>query len=212
MVYDYVMKQALRKQIGAVLSRLDPAEIARQSAGAAGVLRTLPAYRAARTIAFYMHMDTGELQTAAMIANAFEDGKRVFLPHIVRLQPGEAHPWFPSQKTHLRMLELPSLAAVHALEPRGKYRLREPTEGMNALTDGGLDLVVLPGVGFSTTGGRLGHGAGYYDAFVNEHEAVTGRVPQLVGVGLAEQLVAELPVEPHDRTLDAVVLGAKQYK
>ena len=98
MVYDYVMKQALRKQIGAVLSRLDAAEIARQSAGAAGVLRTLPAYRAARTIAFYMHMDTGELQTAAMIANAFEDGKRVFLPHIVRLQPGEAHPWFPSQR------------------------------------------------------------------------------------------------------------------
>lgn len=158
-------------------------------------------------------MDHGELQTDEMIRNAFEDEKQVFLPHIVKYTEGETHPWFPSQTVHLLMLELPSFNAVMQLEPRGKLQLKEPTSGNNCLSSG-LDLLILPGVGFTTNGKRLGHGAGFYDSFISEYESVFGRIPKLLGVGLQQQIVKpheSLPISQHDRMLDCVILDGEVY-
>ena len=66
---------------------------------------------------------------------------------------------------------------------------------------GRVDVVVVPGLAFTADGHRLGQGGGWYDRFLV-------RVPErvlVVGVGFAEQLVAELPIEPHDVPLDAII-------
>ena len=39
-------------------------------------------------------------------------------------------------------------------------------DGVSEGNDGGLDLVVVPAVAFDTHLDRLGHGAGFYDAFL----------------------------------------------
>lgn len=171
-------------------------------------------YKRAKTIAFYMSMDQGEVQTQDMIEKAFEDGKRVFLPNIVKYEEGQEHPWFPQQKTHLRFLELPSFEDVLKLEPRGKYKLKEPVEGYDCLVNNEpLDLIVCPGVAFSKCGGRLGHGAGFYDSFIAEHEYKTKDVPLLVGVGFREQLVHEnlLEMDEYDKQLDAVIIESEIF-
>lgn len=66
---------------------------------------------------------------------------------------------------------------------------------------GGVDVVVVPGVAFTAAGDRLGQGGGWYDRFLERigDRAVT------IGVGFAEQIVEALPVQAHDRRVDAVL-------
>lgn len=64
-----------------------------------------------------------------------------------------------------------------------------------------LDVVIVPGVGFTADGGRLGQGGGHYDRFLPRlrPDCVT------IGVCFREQLVDRLPIEPHDALVDLVV-------
>ncbi len=66
-----------------------------------------------------------------------------------------------------------------------------------------IDLLVVPGVAFTLEGARLGRGKGYYDRYLSQ--------PALraccVGVCFTHQLVADLPVEPHDRSMEVVCFG-----
>lgn len=63
------------------------------------------------------------------------------------------------------------------------------------------DVVVVPGVAFTSAGDRLGQGGGWYDRYLARvrPECVT------IGVAFAEQIVDALPVEPHDIRLDHVI-------
>jgi 5-formyltetrahydrofolate cyclo-ligase len=63
------------------------------------------------------------------------------------------------------------------------------------------DVVIVPGLAFTAAGDRLGQGGGWYDRFLS---AVR---PDCVSIGVcfAEQVVAALPVEVHDVTVDHVV-------
>lgn len=62
-----------------------------------------------------------------------------------------------------------------------------------------IDLVVVPGVAFDRSGGRMGRGKGFYDRFL------TGCRACKVGVCFGYQLVGAIPCEEHDVRMDAVV-------
>ncbi len=80
----------------------------------------------------------------------------------------------------------------------GSFHIEEPT-GDDVTSIDEIELVVTPGVAFDRRGGRLGRGRGYYDRLLASTRAVK------VGVGYDFQLVDEVPVEPHDVTMDAVI-------
>ena len=61
------------------------------------------------------------------------------------------------------------------------------------------DLVVVPGLAFTVDGWRLGRGGGHYDRFL-----ATCAAPS-IGVCFAEQLVDDLPHEPHDVRMSRVL-------
>ncbi len=65
-------------------------------------------------------------------------------------------------------------------------------------------VVIVPGLAFTVAGDRLGQGGGWYDRFLARvrPECVT------IGVGFEPQVVAWLPVEPHDVVLHHVVTEA----
>ena len=72
--------------------------------------------------------------------------------------------------------------------------------------DAQVDVAIVPLLGFTLTGQRLGQGGGHYDRLLEAQ-------PDLVAIGLAWdcQLVDALPIEPHDRPLHAVVTPTRFY-
>ncbi len=80
-------------------------------------------------------------------------------------------------------------------------RAARPREHIDPAT---LDVVAVPGLAFTADGRRLGQGGGHYDRFLPRLRA--GCVT--VGTAFAEQLVDDLPTEPHDVRLDLVVTDA----
>jgi 5-formyltetrahydrofolate cyclo-ligase len=84
----------------------------------------------------------------------------------------------------------------------GRFGLLEPLGprlGPTAL--GTADVVVVPALGVARDGVRLGRGGGYYDRALRY--ARSGAV--LVALVFDDELVDELPSEPHDRRVTAVV-------
>jgi 5-formyltetrahydrofolate cyclo-ligase len=68
-------------------------------------------------------------------------------------------------------------------------------------------LVLVPGAAFDGAGRRLGWGGGHYDRALAEIRRGCATA-LLVGVCLAEQLVARVPCAGHDVAVDLVVAGA----
>ena len=84
----------------------------------------------------------------------------------------------------------------------GRYGLLEPVgPRLGATAVGTADVVVVPALAVARNGIRLGRGGGYYD------RALRHARPDAVVVALVfdDELVDELPTEPHDRPVTAVV-------
>lgn len=68
-----------------------------------------------------------------------------------------------------------------------------------------LDMLVVPVVGFDAQGNRLGYGQGNYDRYLTQLDP--DGACRIVGVAFAEQQVPEVPVEPFDIPLPAVLFA-----
>lgn len=72
----------------------------------------------------------------------------------------------------------------------------------------GIDLFLLPGLAFSQSGRRLGHGMGYYDNYLHRHHLTyPHKTPIYIALAFKEQIVSEneVPLEPHDVILHEIV-------
>ena len=136
----------------------------------------LPEYRAATTVMAFASM-ASEPETDGLFARLERDNKVLVLPRIVddQLEP----------------------ALVGEGTGAGVWGIREPQGA--AVEPATIDLIIVPGVAFTVAGGRLGHGKAYYDRFLAHTTAFT------VGACFVEQMVDELPLEPHDVVLDRVI-------
>ncbi len=75
------------------------------------------------------------------------------------------------------------------------------------------DLLLMPLSAFDQYGNRIGYGAGHYDrAIARLYEK--GRNPSLIGIAFDCQEVADVPFEPHDVALHAILTesGYKNFK
>lgn len=85
-----------------------------------------------------------------------------------------------------------------AMEP-GLFGAAVPANGVEIIPQ----VVIVPLVAFDRKGGRLGYGGGFYDRTL-EYLRMRGRV-FAVGFAYAAQEAKELPLEPTDQPLDAIV-------
>jgi 5-formyltetrahydrofolate cyclo-ligase len=86
----------------------------------------------------------------------------------------------------------------------GSFGISEPQCGEPCRAEE-IDLMIVPGVAFTASGDRLGRGKGYYDKYLSRK----GFRAYCVGVCYAHQKVEQLPVEPHDRQMDEIVVGGE---
>jgi 5,10-methenyltetrahydrofolate synthetase len=95
-------------------------------------------------------------------------------------------------------MELRRFLGTTSLTP-GAFGIMEPTGPLFTDYDA-IDAVVVPGMAFTADGRRLGRGGGYYDRLLPQL-----RHARRIGVAFPFQLVADIPEENHDATVDQVV-------
>ena len=90
-----------------------------------------------------------------------------------------------------------AVSRLSELRP-GKFGIREPDSKQSVQH---LDTIVLPGLAFTQTGVRMGHGAGFYDRFLKEAPVETVKI----GVCFDFQVIPNIPREEHDINVDLLV-------
>jgi 5-formyltetrahydrofolate cyclo-ligase len=80
------------------------------------------------------------------------------------------------------------------------FGLSEPEAAAPAVDP---DIMLVPLAAFDRRGHRIGYGAGHYDRAIARLSAM--RRPLAVGLSFAAQEVEQVPDEPHDQPLDAIV-------
>ena len=66
------------------------------------------------------------------------------------------------------------------------------------------EIMLVPLSAFDFRGHRIGYGAGHYDRAIDRLRQ-KGLSPKLIGIAFDCQEVAEVPAEPHDISLDAIL-------
>lgn len=158
----------------------------------------LPEYKAAKTILWYIDCRS-ELRTKQALPAALASGKRIVVPYCTVDEAG-------ANKLGLWLLEDMNEMVI------GKWKILEPPNDRwgapgKEIPPQELDLVVVPGVGFSRTGGRMGNGQGYYDRLLERVRPDC----VLVGLGYECQLFDDLIVSPHDVDMNKVVTENAVY-
>ena len=177
-------KHEIRRQMLCRRRALSASEVDAAERAALPHVVSLAAYREASSVLAYLAVD-GELATARLIAAAFADQKRVFLPRLAG-----AGMVFAEHRD----------GGALAI---GRFGIPEPLgrAGSEWNAAAGSAVVFLPLVAWDGEGVRLGRGGGFYDrALATVRENV-----RLVGLGYAFQQCAKIPRDPWDVTLDFVV-------
>jgi 5-formyltetrahydrofolate cyclo-ligase len=115
-------------------------------------LKKIYAFKNAQKIGAYYPIGS-EVFTQDIIQELLSQAKEVFLPKIV------------GKKMEFRKIE-----NFSSLE-QGSFDIMEPKD--DCPTDNNLDVILVPTVGISPTGVRLGYGHGFYDKFLTENKTLT---------------------------------------
>ncbi|CAA9462832.1 MAG: 5-formyltetrahydrofolate cyclo-ligase [uncultured Rubrobacteraceae bacterium] len=185
-------KQALRRRVLGRRDAMGEAEHRESSQTIVGKVLSLEAYRRAGVVMAYAGFGS-EVRTEPFLRSVLEAGKRLVLPRVNR------------ERGALDLYEVRDLA--RDLEA-GVWGINEPKADPHAAADlGAVDLALIPGVAFDARGGRLGHGAGYYDKLLGG----AGGLPPLVAGAFEVQVVDELPLDPHDVLVDLILTEKASY-
>ena len=177
------MKAALRETVRGRLRRIPPDIRADASDRACALLERQPVWRTARAILFYAPLPE-EVDLWRLAGDALGAGKLVALPRF----DAETNGYVAG---HIEDLERDMRT--------GRFGIREPEDRCAVVPLNRLDLILVPGVAFDPRGRRLGRGKGFYDQLLAHVRGTT------CGVAFDEQIVAEIPVEPHDVELDCIL-------
>jgi len=141
-------------------------------------LKKINAFRDAQKIGVYYPIGS-EILTQNIIQELLSNGKDVFFPKVIR-----------------KNIEFRKIIDFSSLE-KGSFDIMEPKD--DCRTDNSLDVVLVPTVGISPTGVRLGYGHGFYDRFLSEHKTTT------ISLTLEKQIIKNIPKSEHDIIIDWIV-------
>jgi 5-formyltetrahydrofolate cyclo-ligase len=180
---EEVEKVELRSLIRGRLKAMSALELADGSVAICNRLREQPVWSQAQVVLAYVPM-TQEPDIWPLVVEAIKSGRQVALLR-------HAHDGDNYVPCMVRDFD-------RDLCP-GKFGIMEPAPHCPIADLMRLDFVLVPGIGFTFNGGRLGRGKGYYDR-------VLAGVPALkCGVAFDCQIVEEIPLAPHDVRLNCIL-------
>jgi len=174
---DGQTKSVIRRQLRDILAGMPEADRHAKSLAACSRITASPEFEAARVVMLYLSTTT-EVDTAPLALRAWQAGKTVVVPKVS---------W-----DQRRMLPIEINSLNTGLTSTGPG-IREPIAGKPVPTDL-IDLVIVPGLGFTNTGHRIGRGMGFYDRFLAQSDFLGVSC----GLAFSEQVIEALPVLDHD--------------
>lgn len=177
-------KSEQREMLKNLRSAMTPEEVTQKSTAVAEKLFSLDAFDAAKTILVYISL-AKEVSTDEIIAECRRRGKRVLVPITVS---GNIIPCVFEENTAL---------------VRGGFGIREPAEKIP--WRGGIDMAIIPGLGFDKTGARIGFGKGCYDKFLAENPCIK------LGIAFSHQIFDKIITDSYDVPMDIIVTDKEMY-
>lgn len=183
-------KAELRAQLKSRLAELTDEQIADGSTRIADRILEDEGWNNARSVLLFAPMRF-EMDLVRVIREGITRGKEVCLPRF---------------STTNAVYEAAVLRDWPSDLVKGGFGIPEPAPGCPAMALNQLDLMIVPGLGFTTSGLRLGRGKGFYDRLLAE---TRGR---RWGVAFDCQIVTRLPVEPHDVVLQSILTPSRHLR
>ncbi|XP_071964736.1 5-formyltetrahydrofolate cyclo-ligase-like isoform X2 [Antedon mediterranea] len=153
-----------------------------------------PGYIQSQRISVYLSMPDQEVHTEGILQDIFRQNKLCYVPQYIG--------------SVMNMLRVNSMKDYESL-PKTKWNIKQPADDdkdrEDALLTGGLDLIIIPGLGFSKFGDRLGRGKGYYDKYQTKCQQLTGKKPITIALAFNEQMCNDVPTTDLDITIDYVL-------
>jgi 5-formyltetrahydrofolate cyclo-ligase len=140
------------------------------------ILFSTEEWRSANTIAITISRPP-EVDTYPIIQQAWKTGKTIVVP--------KCHKNSRTMTFHI----------IHSFDELETvfYGLLEPIVSQTVeVHKDSIDLVIVPGLGYTKKGYRLGFGGGYYDRFLSDYHG------KKISLAFPEQIVPTVPVEAHD--------------
>ena len=207
-------KSEIRSFVKGLVRGISVEERARFSEALKEEVVGLECWRSAKEVMLFFSLPD-EVDMLPLIRAALAEQKRIYLPRVIatkvsrdadvcEVAEGNTLPAGNTVRCEEMILEVRELAPGQ-LAP-GRWGIWEPTDEAPLLSDySRLDLVVVPGVAFSSDGKRLGRGKSFYDRFLP-------LVPRAAFVGVCYpcQVVEQIPADPWDIGMDIVCCGEKR--
>ena len=121
-----------------------------------------------------------------IMLNILKQGKNLLLPRIVD-----------------NNIQFYIVSNLEKLE-RGSFEIMEPKDSCERAKK--IDCVLIPTVGVSKSGVRLGYGHGYYDRFLSSTDAMK------ISLTYSKQIVKSIPSDSHDIKIDWIVTEDENIK
>ena len=136
----------------------------------------------------FIYMATShEPQTWELIRKALSEGKGVYVPVC-------------DSATEMSAVRISS----KTLFSPNRFGIREPVGATEIMGPAHFDLAIIPCVSADLQGGRLGHGAGYYDRFLCQTKAAK------LCLCFDALLSNTIPMDPFDVPMDYIITESKK--
>lgn len=183
------IKTGLRRELRALAARHTKAEVEQGSRAICERILDQNQWRNARQVLFFSPL-ADEPDLRPLITPALEAGKNL------------AFPRFDAAAGSYQVCNVTDPGSQ--LVP-GEFGIPEPRFECPVCKLNELDFALVPGIGFSLDGGRLGRGKGYFDRMLSN---VRG---WKCGVAFDWQIATQIPVEPHDIRLNSIVTPTRWH-
>ncbi|VUD53843.1 5-formyltetrahydrofolate cyclo-ligase [Thalassocella blandensis] len=184
-------KTHLRQKMRALRRALSQAQQKTASRRLCWRLSKHPAFKQAKTIAFYMASD-GEISPWPLLKLALKQNKQVFLPAI---RPNNG-------------MEFRQFCEKRQLK-KNQFNILEPHPSSVRIGSAQLDVILMPLVAFDAEGNRLGMGGGYYDRALSFKRSFKKAGPTLIGLAHNLQEHPLIHTESWDIPLNFIATDAR---
>ena len=141
-------------------------------------LKKIAIFTNAQNIACYFPIGS-EVDTHDIMLDILRQGKNLLLPKVI--------------DDNIEFYVVPNLEKLES----GHFEIMEPKDNCKKAKK--IDCMLIPTVGVSKLGMRLGYGNGYYDKFLSSTAAVK------ISLTYSKQIVKSIPNDSHDIKMDWIV-------